>query len=182
MTVDALARYYNISFSPKKSLYLLAEIIPGLPKSLKKLSAYTSAVQQTERQKIILLKPLTYMNLSGQAVRKALSYYRLNTENLLVVQDDKDLPFLTMKFQKNRGSAGHNGIKSIHEELKTENYTRWRIGIQGYDVLKPFDKSTQEKLSHFLSQVPEVFHYFLQQGLEKTAQKYHTKTPSQKES
>ena len=59
-------------------------------------------------------------------------YYKLNLDNLLVVHDDLDLFFLSMKFQKNRGSAGHNGLKNINQELKSQDYVRLRLGVAGH--------------------------------------------------
>ena len=80
-----------------------------------------------------------------------------------------------MKFQKNRGAAGHNGIKSIHSELKSQDYMRWRIGIGQYNVLKSFAKKEQELLTDFLSSVVEIFEYLVKNGLNKTAGQYNTK-------
>ena len=180
MVVDALAQHYNVQLRSKGS-YMVDIVHTWEPSSLARSKmqiqakkSYMSDSIRIQDQKVILIKPLTYMNLSGQAVREALSYYRLSTEQLIVVHDDKDLPLLNMKFQKNRGPAGHNGIKSIHSELKNQDYMRWRVGIGQHDVLKPFVKKEQNLLADFLSSVVEIFEYFLKNGLEKTAQQYNT--------
>lgn len=78
---------------------------------------------------LIFAKPQTFMNLSGPAVQEILNFYKLPLENLLVIHDDKDLPFGSMKFQKSRGHGGHNGVRSIHETLKTQDYSRLKMGV-----------------------------------------------------
>jgi PTH1 family peptidyl-tRNA hydrolase len=82
------------------------------------------------QQKIILAKPQTFMNLSGQAVQAIMSYYKISPEDLTVIHDDLDIPLGEYKIQKNRSSAGHNGVQSIIDSLGTQDFTRVRIGIQ----------------------------------------------------
>lgn len=81
-------------------------------------------------QKIILAKPKTFMNNSGQAVKILADYYKIKPENILVVHDDIDLPLGKIRVQKSRGSAGHKGVESIIRALETKNFTRIRIGIK----------------------------------------------------
>ncbi len=174
MVADALAGSLKISFSPKKK--------------------WLAETAQVEQPKCLLTKPLTYMNLSGQAVKAVMDYYRLDLNQLLVVHDDTDLPFLSFKFQKNRGPAGHNGIKSIHKELGSQDYTRMRIGMAGLgtneesvvlspstklmrDVLKPFSKKEQALLPDFLNKALEAVLYFVEEGFEKTANRYNQSQP-----
>ena len=80
-------------------------------------------------EKIILAKPQTFMNASGQAVKSLIRYYNIKTENLFVVHDDIDLPLGKIRISKNRGSAGHKGVQSIIDELRTNNFIRFRMGI-----------------------------------------------------
>jgi peptidyl-tRNA hydrolase, PTH1 family len=80
-------------------------------------------------QKVVLLKPRTYMNLSGSAVREAVNWYKSPLEDLLVVVDDIDLPFGSIRLRSKGGSGGHNGLKSIIAELGLETFSRMRIGI-----------------------------------------------------
>ncbi len=80
-------------------------------------------------RKIALVKPQTYMNLSGSSVREVLSWYKSPIDDLLVVVDDIDLPFSAMRLRPRGGSGGHNGLKSIIAELGTEEFSRLRIGI-----------------------------------------------------
>jgi len=80
-------------------------------------------------EKIALVKPQTYMNLSGSSVREVVRWYRAPLSDLLVVVDDIDLPFTGMRLRQGGGSGGHNGLKSIIAELGTEEFSRLRIGI-----------------------------------------------------
>jgi PTH1 family peptidyl-tRNA hydrolase len=78
---------------------------------------------------VILMKPLTFMNASGIAVQLALGFYKIPRESIIVVHDDKDIQLGTVKVQTDRGTAGHNGVASIVEELGTQNFMRIRVGI-----------------------------------------------------
>lgn len=80
-------------------------------------------------EKILLAKPMTFMNHSGQAVQLIAQYYKLSHRDLLVIHDDKDLELGKIKMQSNRGSAGHNGIKSIIEHIGTQDFLRLRLGV-----------------------------------------------------
>lgn len=104
--------------------------------------------------KYVLLKPQTFMNLSGQAVQKALQHYRLKPEQMLVVHDDLDLPLGKVRIKQAGGNGGHNGLKSIDAAVGT-NYWRLRIGIGRPEdkdmvsdyVLRDFD-AAQSPLIH----------------------------------
>lgn len=123
---------------------------------------YNSLIQkvQINEQKAILVKPQTFMNLSGQAIKEIMNFYKIELENLLVIHDDKDQVFGKMKFQKTRGDGGHKGIKNIHKELQTNNYTRLKLGI-GPDYQKQEDKdkspSTNTPLKQNLHTQPSSF-------------------------
>ena len=80
-------------------------------------------------RKFILLKPSTYMNLSGKAVRYWVNELKLPLENLIVISDDLNLPFGTIRMRKNGSDGGHNGLAKINEMLGTQNYARIRMGI-----------------------------------------------------
>lgn len=77
----------------------------------------------------VLAEPQTFMNKSGQAVKSLIQFYKAKPENLWVVHDDIDLPLGEIKISKNRGSAGHKGVQSIIDALKTKDFNRVRIGI-----------------------------------------------------
>jgi PTH1 family peptidyl-tRNA hydrolase len=80
-------------------------------------------------QKILTVKPQSYMNRSGESVSALLHFYKIPIENLVVIQDDIDQPFGKMRFHKNRGHGGHNGIRDISEKLGTPDYIRLKLGV-----------------------------------------------------
>ena len=80
-------------------------------------------------EKIILLKPLTYMNLSGESIRPIMDYYDIQIEDLVVVYDDLDLPMGSLRLRQRGSAGGHNGIKSTIAHVGTQNFNRIRIGI-----------------------------------------------------
>ena len=107
----------------------------------------------------ILLKPLTFMNLSGESASYITKFFNINTEDIIVIYDDMDIPFGSFKIKKGGSSGGHNGIKSLIAHLKSDDFTRIRIGIgrpsggkQVNDyVLSSFSKSEREKLDNDIS-------------------------------
>lgn len=80
-------------------------------------------------EKIIFLKPLTYMNNSGMSVVKAVNYYNIDMKDILVIHDDLDLQFNTIKIKSNSSSGGHNGIKSIINNLGSQEFNQFKFGI-----------------------------------------------------
>jgi peptidyl-tRNA hydrolase, PTH1 family len=80
-------------------------------------------------EKVLLLKPLTYMNLSGESIRAVMDYYQVDLENLLVIYDDLDLPVGKIRLRQKGSAGGHNGIKSTIAHLGTQQFNRVRIGI-----------------------------------------------------
>lgn len=88
-------------------------------------------------KKIILAKPQTFMNSSGKAVKNLINFYNINHSNIWIIQDELDLDFGKIKISENRGHGGHNGIKSIINQIKTKNFVRFRIGIKPTKKLLP---------------------------------------------
>ncbi len=93
-------------------------------------------------EKIFLAKPTTFMNHSGEAVGLIAHYYHILPKDIIVIQDEKDIPLGEIKVQEKRGDAGHNGIKSITEHIGTNAYTRIRIGIASKNIKKMEDTSS----------------------------------------
>jgi PTH1 family peptidyl-tRNA hydrolase len=89
-----------------------------------------SQKSKVKSQNIIFLKPDTFMNNSGKAVQECLAYYKIPISNLIVIHDDIDLLFGDIRVSKNSSSAGHKGVQSIIDELKTKDFIRVRIGIK----------------------------------------------------
>lgn len=103
-------------------------------------------------EKILLVKPLTYMNLSGEAIRPIMDWYKLTIDDILVIYDDLDLPIGKVRFKERGGSGGHNGIKSIIANLGTESFRRIKIGID-----RPKDRTVVDYvLTDFSSAEREV--------------------------
>ncbi|PIQ78172.1 aminoacyl-tRNA hydrolase [Candidatus Peregrinibacteria bacterium CG11_big_fil_rev_8_21_14_0_20_46_8] len=113
---------------------------------------------ETQREKILLIKPLTFMNLSGNAVARLKDFYKIAPENILIIYDDIDLPLGTIRMRKEGGPGTHNGMKSIIESLGTENFPRIRIGIESRGVSAPAQQDLHSfVLSPFLpEEIPQL--------------------------
>lgn len=117
-----------------------------------------------EGERIILCKPLTFMNLSGEAVRPLIDYYKMDVEQLLVIYDDLDLPPGRLRLRQKGGTGGHNGIKSIIQHLGTEDFKRLRVGIGRPDphesvlnhVLTSFKQDEQQAIQEATIQASEA--------------------------
>ena len=91
-------------------------------------------------QAVKLFQPASFMNLSGDPIKKLLSFYKVSTEDLWVVHDDLDLPAGSIRLSFGRNAAGHNGVQNIIDELGTKNFWRWRLGIGKPTNAIPTDK------------------------------------------
>ena len=100
----------------------------GSPLSQTKFNGIYSIVHKNG-EKLILLKPLTYMNLSGESIRPIMEYYDIPVEDILVIYDDLDLPVGKIRLRQKGSAGGHNGIKSTIAHVGTQNFNRIRIGI-----------------------------------------------------
>jgi peptidyl-tRNA hydrolase, PTH1 family len=127
-----------------------------------------------DSEKVLVLKPLTFMNLSGGAVRKAIDFFGLGTENLIVVHDDLDLSFGALRIKRGGGSGGHQGIRSIIESLGTGDFPRLKIGIgrpppkmEAADyVLASFEEDEKSDLGEILQRASEALVVMLTEGLD----------------
>lgn len=134
---------------------------------------------KVKNEKYILLKPLTYMNLSGISVRKFVDYFNIDIKDIIVIYDDKDFDIGTYKIKRNGSSAGHNGIKNIMEQLGTQDVYRIRIGISKNDikmenyVLSKFTKEEEEKLNNVVSEVSNIIDDFSSMTIDKLMEKYN---------
>lgn len=132
---------------------------------------------------VLLAKPMTFMNLSGQSVQSLMAFYKIPLENLVVVHDEIDIPFGSMRFQKNRGHGGHNGIRNIHELLGTPDYTRLKLGVSRPPhpemkvpdyVLQKFSEQEQQQLPDFLNKAGDALETIIFEGLSKASTKFNT--------
>ncbi len=136
-----------------------------------------------ESQQVILAKPMTFMNHSGEAVKKAADFFHLGMEDLIVVHDDLDLAFGRLRFKRRGGDGGHQGIRSIIERMGGNNFLRLKVGIgrppEGMDpaeyVLETFDKAEQFHLNQILSYSAESIKVLVLEGLEKAMNQFQKK-------
>lgn len=168
---------HNIGFI---ILDALAEV-SGFTYSLQR-HAYT-ATYKFKGRTFILIKPTTFVNLSGKAINYWLQKEKVSLENLLIVVDDIDLPFGTLRLRAKGGDAGHNGLKNINEAIGTNNYARLRFGI-GDDfsrgtkvnyVLGEWTKKEQKIISSRSNQAIEMIKSFGTIGVEKTMTEFNNK-------
>ncbi len=131
---------------------------------------------------LILLKPNTYMNLSGKAVSYWMQKEKIALENLLIIVDDLALPFGTLRLRAQGSDGGHNGLKNINALLGTTNYARLRYGI-GSDfkrggqidyVLGSWDEKEQEELPELLLKGGEIITNFVLQGIARTMNMFNS--------
>lgn len=129
---------------------------------------------------IILIKPTTFMNLSGEAVWSVINYYKIDIKDFLVVYDDISLPLGKLRFRPNGSDGGHNGIKSIIKYLGTSDFARLKIGIGPQPpipseafVLQNFDKSQLENLKTVLKKCVEGVEFYFEYGMEKAQNMYN---------
>ncbi len=117
---------HNIGFQIVDAL--LEQIERGARKK-KKDSFAEMVIIKNKKAETFLVKPLTFMNNSGLAVKKIIKEFKIKPENLILIHDEIDLPFGKIKISKNSSSAGHKGVESVIDALKTKNFTRIRVGI-----------------------------------------------------
>jgi PTH1 family peptidyl-tRNA hydrolase len=154
MVLDKLARNLGVTFSRLESKALVTKA-------------------DDRGQRLILAKPQTYMNLSGQAVNSLIRYYKVPLDHLLVICDDIDLPYGTLRLRPGGGSAGQKGVLSIIESLGTQEFPRLRIGIdrppgrmEAADyVLKDFNKEEAAFLPTILDRAVEAVLVFTREGI-----------------
>jgi peptidyl-tRNA hydrolase, PTH1 family len=144
---------------------------------------WQSLVGRSEARGVWFLLPQTYMNLSGQAVVKAIKDTRLTPEQTWVVYDELDLPLCRMRIRKDGSGAGHNGVRSIIEALGTDAFVRFRVGIgkparKGsqsgrHYVLGRFTRAEAERVPHIVTGVADALEVALDAGLERAMDRYN---------
>lgn len=162
MVADELVRELNAQFGRVQSNALVAQARRG-------------------EQRILLAKPRTYMNRSGSAVGALLRFYKAPLGKVLIIYDDVDLPFETLRLRGEGGSAGHNGMKSIIQNLGSQEFARLRVGVgrpKGRmrtpdHVLQDFSKEEQETLTFVLQRATEAVLAFIDEGIVAGMNKYN---------
>lgn len=158
--VDRLAFKKNIPFKSAKGDYYFADAIK-------------------DGDRIILVKPATFMNNSGFAVGQVFKYFPIEIKDILIVCDDFNLPFGSIRFRSGGSDGGHNGLKSIIYHLHSNNFDRLRFGI-GNDftdsisfVLSKFSKSEEQKLNDLVEIAAESIECWMDEGINTTMNRYN---------
>lgn len=137
--------------------------------------------QIINNEKIILLKPQTYMNLSGVCVKKFIDYFKISIENVLIIYDDVNYDLGKFKIRRNGSSGGHNGIKNIIEMLNTEEIKRVKIGISKNNipledyVLKKLTDDEYNKIMSISDKINNIIIDFISNSIEYIMEKYNGK-------
>lgn len=134
-------------------------------------------------QKVILAKPQTFMNLSGQAVTALMRFYKIESSRLVVAHDDVDLPFGQIRMRPGGGSAGQKGIGSIIEKLGSQDFARLRMGVgrppgqqdAASFVLEPFSKGDREFLPEFINRGADAVKCFVLEGIDTAMNRFNPK-------
>lgn len=162
MAIDRLCKAAGISLSRVQSKALVG-------------------VGQFEGRRIVLAKPQTFMNLSGQAVNGLVRFYKVPLEQVMVAHDDLDLPLGTLRLRPGGGSAGQKGVASIIQQLGTQEFNRLRLGIgrppgrmdaSAY-VLQAFSASEQEMLDLVLDRAVAAVQTYIRFGLDTAMNQYN---------
>ncbi|WP_020404415.1 aminoacyl-tRNA hydrolase [Gracilimonas tropica] len=160
--VDALAETLSITFGPGDGPFVVAE-------------------GRHRGRNVVLIKPTTYMNKSGMAVKKALSKYKADQQDCLVIYDDLNLDVGDIRLRASGSAGGHNGIQHIIDQLGNRDFPRLRFGI-GNDfprgrqvdfVLSPFSNSDQPYLEEGIQKAHDAALYFVREGINKTMNNFN---------
>jgi PTH1 family peptidyl-tRNA hydrolase len=165
MVLDDLARRASATFKSHKTNALVAEgrTAPGGPR-------------------FVLAKPNTYMNVSGGPVAQLLRFYSLGPDRLIVLQDELDIPFDTLKLKFGGGHGGHNGVRDIIAAIGTGDFTRVRVGVgrppgsrQAADhVLRAFSKDERAALPSLIADAADAVEQIASDGLSAAQLRFHT--------
>ncbi len=148
----------------------------------KKFNAFVAEIIN-RGQKIILLKPQTFMNLSGDAVQKALQFYKIQADEMLVAHDELDFPAGVVKLKQSGGHGGHNGLRDIIQKTGSKDFLRMRIGIDhpgdakqvANYVLKSPSKIEKQEIDNAIMDAERAITTLLNEGVEQAMHKLHTK-------
>lgn len=172
---------HNIGFRIVDSLAQDIEV------EFKKVKSYYSLISRgmVNNHKVMLVKPQTFMNLSGRAVSKAVSYYKIPIQDLLIVYDDLNLELGQIRIRKKGSAGGHKGIESIMQYLHSEEIPRLRIGIGSplvnfnFDyvsyVLSNFNNEEKDKIGEVIQLSTDAIKTVIEDGFEKAMRKYNRK-------
>lgn len=131
-------------------------------------------------EKVILLKPQSYINLSGDVIKKFVDFYKIDVSDILIICDDLDTAVGKVKIKYKGGSGGHNGLKNIEYNLKTQEYKRIKIGISNNKkidtkdyVLGKIDEDTNKEIDKIINLIPEMIDNYLSIPFDNVMNKYN---------
>lgn len=161
MCIDKVADYYNVSFDSKKFDGVYCEF-------------------NKDGEKVILLKPQKYMNLSGEVVRSFVNFFKINIDDILIISDDLDTNLGSLRLRYKGSSGGHNGLKNIEQNLSTTDYKRLKIGISNNKsidtkdyVLGKLNKEELKTLETVISKIPNIIEDYLSIPFDNLMNKYN---------
>ncbi|MDN4480069.1 aminoacyl-tRNA hydrolase [Demequina muriae] len=133
---------------------------------------------------VVLGVPMSYMNISGGPVSSLAKYHSVDPTSVIVVHDELDLPFGTLRLKRGGGTGGHNGLKDVAKALDTPDYVRVRVGIgrppgrmdPAAYVLKPFSSTERKELPLLIDDAADAVEAILGDGLESAQQRFHTRS------
>ncbi|MCM8783576.1 MAG: aminoacyl-tRNA hydrolase [Candidatus Omnitrophica bacterium] len=159
---------------------VIDELAKEIKIKLKKANKFEWGQFEFDKEKIFLMKPLTFMNLSGRAVVDFVNKKGINVKDMLVICDDINLPWGKIRIRQKGSDGGHLGLRSVIGEIKTQDFPRLRIGIgkPGLEdlskyVLEKFTPSDAREIKKILGVIREVIFFFLKNGLEKTMSRFN---------
>lgn len=172
----------------------LVEVYEGQRRYKTEFKAETQKVK-INGEPVLVCKPQTFMNLSGESVQPLMAFYDIKLEDILVIHDEIDQPFGHIKFQVKRGHGGHNGIRNIHQLLGTDDYARLRIGVgrppvfvddsgqktkgvmEVHDwVLQNFTKDEQAQFGEYFDLCLDGIETWLKEGTAQAATQFNSKS------
>lgn len=161
MAIDEIVKNYNLSFDKEKFDGLYCDF-------------------KIETEKVIFLKPQKYMNLSGEVIKKFVDFYKIKISDILIINDDLDLPLGKIKLKSKGSPGGHNGLKNIEKCLGTKEYKRLKIGISNNKNVSTIDyvigkmpSDEYLKLMETIKIMPEIFNNYLKLNFDNLMNKYN---------
>lgn len=145
----------------------------------------TDRFREKTGSRVLLVKPMTFMNISGEAVKSLMGWYKVALENILIVYDDYNLPLNKIRIRQKGSSGGHRGLKSVIDFLKVDTFSRLRLGIgkpgdsdsAGY-VLGNFSEDEYREVENMISRACEVVESFLEEGIRVAMNRFNEKVKS----
>lgn len=158
--IDEIAKHNSVEINKNKFNGLYAEI--------------------NNNEKIILLKPQMYINLSGDVIKKYVDFYKIDINDILIICDDLDTTIGNIKIKYKGSSGGHNGLKNIESNLKTNEYKRIKIGISNNKevdtkdyVLSKFSKEEEKIIDEVIKKFPEIYDDYISMTFDNLMSKYN---------